>query len=198
MKKFMMVFAYFITMAASVNAQSYDDLYYKPQPKDPKTVSFWDKQQLFGLGVTIGSVYKGDKSYFYYGADFILYGAFMGITLSDTSCEEKDDFSLNTGFQFGYFFPVFKFGKKDGLHNNGWDNAILISPLIEFNQILNVDGHHLHEGVRHHNCKVWIDTSYTTSGETGYGLAVMYRFTHGTLMGKITTTSVGLSLGFGI
>ena len=198
MKRLIMILICFVAITINTNAQMGDDLYYTPQSKKATTTSFWDKQQMFSIGVTVGSVYKGDKSYFYYGADFVIAGAFMGLTLSDTSCEEKGDYSLNTGFQFGYFFPVCKFGKEDGFRDNGWDNALLISPLVEFNQILNVDGHHLHEGDIHHNCKVWIDTSYTTAGETGFGAAIMYRFSYGTLIGKFTTTSVGISLGFGI
>ena len=157
--------------------------------------SFWDVQQGFAINITFGSVYKGDKSHLYYGADFIIGGALIGLTLSDTS--KGDDYNLTTGFQFGYFIPLFKLGdKNDG--RNGWGKALLISPLIEFNQILNIDGHHLHENDYHHNCKVWIDTSYTTAGETGFGAALLYRFGMcGNLIVKATTTSIGASIGIG-
>lgn len=162
---------------------------------DNEKTSFWDVQQGFAINVTFGSVYKGDKSHLYYGADFVIGGALIGITLSDTS--EGDDYNLTTGFQFGYFIPLLKLGDKNN-GRNGWGKALLISPLVEFNQILNIDGHHLHENDPHHNCKAWIDTSYTTAGETGFGAALLYRFGMcGNLILKATTTSVGASIGIG-
>ena len=138
MRKLIMVIVFLMTIVVSADAQKrvYDDVFNVPiYERTPTNKSFWDKQQMFSIGVTVGSVYKGDKSYFYYGADFVIAGAFMGLTLSDTSCEEKGDYSLNTGFQFGYFFPVCKFGKEDGIRDNGWDNALLISPLVEFKSL---------------------------------------------------------------
>ena len=155
---------------------------------------FWDIQQNFAINATFGSVYKGEKSHLYYGADFVIGGALLGITLSDTS--DGNEYNLTKGFQFGYFIPTLKLARKDD-GRNGWSRAILISPLVEFTQILNIDGHYLHEDVHHHNCQVWVDTSYNTTGKTGFGLALLYRFGCGDLIFKATTISIGASIGIG-
>lgn len=168
-----------------------DDMYYKPQPKEKGTTSFWDKQQMFSLGYTMGCIYGGDKSHVYYGVETIIGGALVGLTLSDSD----DEYGISTGFQFGYYIPIFKFGKDD--YRNGWEYALLISPLIEFNKITVIDGEYMHHDP-HHNCTWWVDESYTKSGKTGFGVSIMYRFGYGNITAKITSVSAGLTIGFGM
>lgn len=226
MKRFIMVIVCLMTMVISANAQGFrneydfrryythndsvkierkyyddtfstnvDDMYYKPKAKTSNNDFFENKQQLFAMNITFGNVYSGDKSHLYYGFEFVAYGFLMGLTLSDTS--EGDDYNLTKGFEFGYFIPILKLDKKDD-YRNGWNKALLVAPMIELNEVLNIDGHHLHEHVPGHNCHAWIDTSYQTAGKTGFGAAIMYRFGCGNIMAKITTTSFGLSIGFGM
>ena len=202
MKKFIMALVCLMTMVMSVNAQSKefnylevektmgDDVYYNPH-KEKKTSSFWDKQQMFSLGYTMGCVYGGDKTHIYYGVESIIGGALVGLTISDSD----DEYGISTGFQFGYYIPICKFGKDD--YRNGWNHALLISPLIEFNKILVVDGEYMHHEP-HHHCTWWVDKSYTKEGKTGFGVSIMYRFGFGNITAKVTSVSAGLTIGFGL
>lgn len=219
MKKILMIVVCLMAMVMNANAQRYYRSHYHSRYPSHPTYShyrpiygskhngdmegsFWEKQQMFSMGVSFGKIYRGDKTYSNYGVDMVIGGALMSITLSNPSIKENGEtqHKLNVGWQFGYFIPIVGFGKENSLRNSKWNTALLVSPIIEFNQVLNIEGQHLHEdGYKYgHHCQIWVDTSYQTTGETGYGLAVMFRHGCGTLMLKATTISIGASIGFGL
>ena len=186
-----------MTMVLSANAQ--DDMYYKPINKLSKErTSFWEKEMCFGLGVGVNTTFVGDKSCTGFSFDIIGGGLYCSFTIADA--DENDKYATETNIQLGYFIPLVKFGDKDSWRS-GWDNALLISPIIDFSGVMHFEGEMLHSGDRRiegHNCHYFIDESYYTKNETGFGIGVMYRYGFGYILAKGTTKSWGISVGFGI
>lgn len=158
---------------------------------------FFKKYQQFSIGGGFSYVYNGDKPYAAWTVDIIIAGAYLSVGCGDSSDREKGEFKLGDFAQVGYLFPICKFGKEDGIRDDGWDIALSAGPIVEFSGTYHVEGHYLHENTHYHICTYWVDTSYYTHDKTSFGAVAMLRYKYGTLTAKYTTNSFGFAVGIG-
>lgn len=182
-------FSFAIVQSYSLNFE--DDVYYKTKEKK-SDINYLDYLIPIGASVGMGNICFDQSKSRSLDLDLIAANILVSCRLSNENCYPYEPISL----QLGIFVPTIGFGKPDyiGRKHKG---KVFVAPIVDLVSIheSNEDGHYLHELSSHHHCTYFVPSTETRHDKVGFGGAILLKYSNAYLLGKITNTGFGVSLG---